>query len=679
MCGIGLILFPSSCDSDSIGQRIANVIKSRGPDAQGESTFIEAIPEKSVVQWKLRLFASVLHMRGDNVVKQPHNDLSSYSFLWNGECYSHDIEIPEESIMPYDIANSSINVSDTDLVLTLIKHTLQSHASSDLQTNLKGLGELFRRVCGEYAFILYSASTKSVYFGRDSFGRRSLLISKNEDQDSSLSHLILSSVDLLNTGYCMKELPAGRIYGLSLDDAILKWESIPKPVFGCKRIFTMNADVQSSILPFRREIDISEHLIESSEQLYLQLDRAVRRRVIYAPSSNSDPDDARVAVLFSGGVDSVVLAALAHFHVPINESIDLINVAFALSADDRSQDPFTLSPDRQAALSSYGDLKKSWPERKWRFIAVNVEYSEVLRYESHIISLISPLTSTMDFNIATAFFFASRGIGTVIEDCTTGSYDMKFGYHSANKLDKTICSTPKCKRKANHDCCFHSCKVCCSSYQRLINKYLGGRANLCAGHDPNIRIYNPKPNDVKSVDNFEYQVSKDSTPYYQSCAKIILVGIGADEQMAGYGRHRSTYNRGGYKDLSKELEMEKDRLWTRNLGRDDRCISTHGKEARFPFLDEDLVTYLNSLDVTAICDMTKPQGIGDKMILRIAAKQLGLHSCCGLVKRAIQFGSRIAKVSDADRFGSSRKSSGTSKHMNIRRNKYSDDNFINDE
>ena len=33
---------------------------------------------------------------------------------------------------------------------------------------------------------------------------------------------------------------------------------------------------------------------------------------------------------------------------------------------------------------------------------------------------------------------------------------------------------------------------------------------------------------------------------------------------------------------------KKDRLWIQIDGRNNRCISYHGREARYPFLDEDV-------------------------------------------------------------------------------------------
>lgn len=51
--------------------------------------------------------------------------------------------------------------------------------------------------------------------------------------------------------------------------------------------------------------------------------------------------------------------------------------------------------------------------------------------------------------------------------------------------------------------------------------------------------------------------------FFQSQARVVLLGIGADEQLAGYGRHRSTYKARGVTALQAELAMDLGRLWTR--------------------------------------------------------------------------------------------------------------------
>lgn len=62
--------------------------------------------------------------------------------------------------------------------------------------------------------------------------------------------------------------------------------------------------------------------------------------------------------------------------------------------------------------------------------------------------------------------------------------------------------------------------------------------------------------------------------------QVVLTGIGADEQLAGYSRHRVRFQTHGMEGLNKEIEMELGRISSRNLGRDDRVIGDHGKEAR---------------------------------------------------------------------------------------------------
>ncbi|RWW71685.1 hypothetical protein BHE74_00020564 [Ensete ventricosum] len=50
---------------------------------------------------------------------------------------------------------------------------------------------------------------------------------------------------------------------------------------------------------------------------------------------------------------------------------------------------------------------------------------------------------------------------------------------------------------------------------------------------------------------------------------------------AGYGRHRTKYRLGGWVALHEEMRLDVQRIWKRNMGRDDRCISDHGKEVLF--------------------------------------------------------------------------------------------------
>ena len=95
-----------------------------------------------------------------------------------------------------------------------------------------------------------------------------------------------------------------------------------------------------------------------------------------------------------------------------------------------------------------------------------------------------------------------------------------------------------------------------------------------------------------------------------------------------------------------ELQLDLHRLPTRNLGRDDRVISTHAREARYPFLDRTVLDYLTSTPTTTKIntDLLKAGQRGDKFLLRKLAQSLGLVQASRLQKRAMQFGTRAAKI-----------------------------------
>ncbi|UZJ53533.1 hypothetical protein CBS101457_002853 [Exobasidium rhododendri] len=132
---------------------------------------------------------------------------------------------------------------------------------------------------------------------------------------------------------------------------------------------------------------------------------------------------------------------------------------------------------------------------------------------------------------------------------------------------------------------------------------------------------------------------------YTSSAKVLLSGLGADELLGGYTRHRKMFILKGKQGLIEELQMDLDRLASRNLGRDDRILSSSGKEARYPYLSHSVITFLANLPIEAKLDYdTLPAGQGDKKLLRDVARHLGLQQTSTLVKRAIQFGARSAKM-----------------------------------
>lgn len=78
--------------------------------------------------------------------------------------------------------------------------------------------------------------------------------------------------------------------------------------------------------------------------------------------------------------------------------------------------------------------------------------------------------------------------------------------------------------------------------------------------------------------------------------QVVLTGSGADELFGGYTKHRAALKRSGWPGLRATLLQDWDEISTRNLGRDDRIISDHGRQLRLPYLDENVVSYVLKLD-----------------------------------------------------------------------------------
>lgn len=596
MCGIFclLSLSPAQIERD---KTIHEHLKRRGPNFSQDVTAGGTNP-----CYQCFFSAYVLHMRG-LLTPQPVQDEAGNVLLWNGEIFGGVPVMSEEN--------------DTAVVSQRLSSCKSSSEILSILSSIRG----------PWGVIYFQKAADCLWFGRDFFGRRSLLWKF----DADINALTLTSVAACSSESdqsTWQEVPAAGVYRVDLKAAreagsmvfeVFPWahggddlntgcteavlESVPS---GCRAVMNPSGLVLTSpVGPLNTTIPESinqqethqntcstdlEQLLASKEKnnevnrLVDVLSEAVRRRVQSLPfemqdDAPSSEDRADVAILFSGGIDSMILAVLADRHIPAHQPIDLLNVAFKLQepkmqkesskkpkkhknkpTDDKAgagcqiSRPFDV-PDRVTGRAGLKELQDLNPERRWNFVEINVTQEELQEErQERVCHLVHPLNTVLDDSIGCAVWFAARGKGFTAEE--------------------------------------------------------------------------------------------DDQKPFTSSAKVILTGIGADEQLAGYSRHRVRFRSSGYKGLIQELAMELGRISSRNLGRDDRVIADHGKEARFPYLDEDVVSYFNSLPVWEKTDLTLPRGVGEKLLLRQTAKQLGLGPSAVLPKRAMQFGSRIAKMED---------------------------------
>ncbi|KAJ7357107.1 asparagine synthase-domain-containing protein [Mycena albidolilacea] len=555
MCGIFFCARYDKEDCALLSDRLKHANGARGPDSQ--TTRRVSVTGSSDAVVILDLFASELRLRGRNPVVQPHEHNGNI-FCWNGEIFD----------------GMDIGKEDNDGVkLFRILGALDT---------VEQVANVFGTIEGPYAFVYYHAASQRVFFARDPLGRRSLLIHKPSTRNP---YFLLASVSVgLDPSYDFQELSTEYIYCLELRDLPNGGEMASNfdsyttsfPRSSANALYSQPGRVNTVLppedWPIIAGLETPDHLVQAVDDLIHCLDRSVELRVRDIPQSPAGTGAARVAVLFSGGIDSTVLAYFAHNHIPLDEPIDLLNVAFQNPRKIKVQTvgnitkgqkrppkqaanppPPYMVPDRVTGLQELEELRRLCP-RVWNFVEVNVPYEDSQGSHAVVESLMFPGRTVMDLSLALALYFASSGKGLVREH-------------------------------------------------------------------PNA---DPAP--------------------YTSPARVLLNGLGSDELLGGYGRHRTAYETGGWKSVIDELQLEIDRIPSRNLGRDDRVISSHGKETRHPFLSLSVVSFLAGLPVHLKVDPRAETGLGDKMLLRLAARKVGLVEASSRKKRAMQFGSHSARM-----------------------------------
>ncbi|RAL17200.1 asparagine synthetase domain-containing protein [Aspergillus homomorphus CBS 101889] len=579
MCGI----FFSLAASNSVlpNEETCALLRGRGPDNYHAHTIQRKVIDTHLTSGAsatifLSFVSTLLSMRGDHVVPQPLVDATTGSVLcFNGDAWKIDGE--------------PIDGNDAELIFSLLlkavdRPTADSPEQQDSTGATQRVVDVVSSISGPFAFVFYDAINSRIFFTRDCLGRRSLL----QGVDDKGNFKICSLCDSTSANH-FSEVETDGIYMIDLEHAFDTPASGSAASFAIDSIHTLPWDQDQSHLRPRNPIPsmnrslpdgssapslTTETPVISALEQKLHQSLALRIQNVREPPTSPTGSRVKVAVLFSGGLDCSLLARLSHEILPEDETIDLLNVAFenprvaaaAAKQGGAVGSVYESCPDRMTGRSAFAELQKVCPSRNWRFVAINIPYTETLAHRDTVKRLMRPHNTEMDLSIACALYFASRGQG-------------------------------------------------------------------------------------QAYDSHPQEGSHEPTPYTTS-ARVLLSGLGADELFAGYSRHGVAFSRDGFAGLIEEINLDVSRLGKRNLGRDNRVIAHWGREARFPFLDEDFVSWVVQLPVWEKCgfgttatELPSEAGIdSEKKALRLVALRLGMTSVAREKKRAIQFGSRTAKM-----------------------------------
>lgn len=240
---------------------------------------------------------------------------------------------------------------------------------------------------GEFAFVYCDG--KTVYFGRDRVGRRSLLYSCRN------GIVISSTADTDDFVECQ----ARRLYVYDLSKQVLSWVNVAGDTIAPS--------------PYMETMGVLTQLLTTI------LERSVVARAVR-------PQGVNISVLFSGGLDCTVLARLLSLADP-HLRISLVNVAFENRRINRGEAETYNTPDRNLARASFEELAGLAPG-VFRLKEVNVSYEEMLEHKKRVVRLIYPAATVMDFSIAVAFYFAARAAPDPIIISGLGADELFGGY-----------------------------------------------------------------------------------------------------------------------------------------------------------------------------------------------------------------------------------------------------------
>ncbi|PWY80653.1 asparagine synthase related protein [Aspergillus heteromorphus CBS 117.55] len=584
MCGI---FFSLSASGPVLpNEETCALLRSRGPDNYRVHNVEQNVATTQSgngepVTVYLSFVSTVLSMRGDHIVPQPLVDDKSQSVM----CFNGDA---------WKIAGEPIMGNDAELIFKLLLQAARGSSGTDVSEDVptksvQKILNVISSISGPFAFVFYDAVNSKLFFTRDCLGRRSLLEGLSEAGDLK----ICSLCDGTSSTH-FSEVETNGVHMIDFKHTIFQVKSDPSAnprtlSFATNNIQTLLWDEGDSATP---------HGLRTS-----------------IPSMNRTTPEGVPPVL------NVETPAVKELEQKLRQSV-------ALRIQNVREPPATPSGSRvKIAVLFSGGLD----------CTVLARLAHEILPEGETIDLLN--VAFENPRVAAAAAGKEGAAGSVYENCP----DRVTGRSAFAEL-QAVCPGRNWRFVAI-DIPYAETVAHRETVKRLMRPH-----NTEMDLSIACALYFASRGQGLAYDS----IQPDASPTeYTTSARVLLSGLGADELFAGYSRHGVAFSRDGFKGLIDEINLDVSRLGKRNLGRDNRVIANWGREARFPFLDEEFVSWVVQLPVWEKCGFgTSPpesqspeSGLdSEKKALRLVALRLGMTNVAREKKRAIQFGSRTAKM-----------------------------------
>ena len=603
MCGIFFSLSPRPDVKPN--EYLRHALWARGPDCMSSYRTALDIPwpiqpttsKKRSSYIHLHFVSTCLNLRGTVSTVQPLVDsFTGCCLAWNGEAWK--------------IGSAQVSGNDSLAVFSLLLQSILITSETDIPGNERA--ELTRAafvralngVIGPFSFVFYDTFHRRVFFGRDRLGRRSLMFRKNE-----MGEVTIASVSDGEGQWI--EVKADGVYELELDGFV---DVKNRTEDDAQQLWTsdhglIHSHWQACLAPKPRRVcsGIYHYNTEHNPLSRMLLNR------------NVESTDGKPLCLLSNTV------ALLEHHLKGSLSLRVQNIP--------NHNPMILPDEapKVAVLFSGG-----------------VDCAVLARIAHDI------LPQHFEIDLLNVAFENPRTVAAA----KVAVQDKMIPYP-----DNPFASCPdRLTGLSTYD---ELRRTCTGRLWRFVSIDIS-YAEFTAHRDKVISLMYPHNTEMDlSIACALYfaargqgvaNVGKRDVQPYTSPARVLLSGLGADELFAGYTRHATAFHRRGKSGLFDELDLDVRRLSERNLGRDDRIIGQWGKELRYPYLDETLITWAMALPLWEKCGFGKddvprneaeakePNIEAAKKVLRLLAWKLGMTGAAMERKRAIQFGARTAKM-----------------------------------